>query len=51
MEIYDIQLLTCTITHLQTLRPGVKLTLGMNVDTKTMATEAQKLGLALTINA
>lgn len=40
-----------TVAYTQALRPGVKLTLGMNVDTKTMATDAQKLGLALTINA
>jgi len=39
------------IAYTQALRPGVKLTLGMNLDTQNLQTDAHKLGLALTINA
>eukprot|EP00123_Amoebidium_parasiticum_P022490 comp8853_c0_seq1/m.4056 comp8853_c0_seq1/g.4056 ORF comp8853_c0_seq1/g.4056 comp8853_c0_seq1/m.4056 type:complete len:281 (-) comp8853_c0_seq1:244-1086(-) len=37
--------------YTQSLRPGVKLTVGVNVDTKNITADAHKIGLALTLNA
>eukprot|EP00123_Amoebidium_parasiticum_P019259 comp24385_c0_seq1/m.46657 comp24385_c0_seq1/g.46657 ORF comp24385_c0_seq1/g.46657 comp24385_c0_seq1/m.46657 type:complete len:278 (-) comp24385_c0_seq1:497-1330(-) len=37
--------------YTSTLRPGVKLTLGLNVDSKNLAADAHKVGIALTLNA